>query len=65
MKANLQPLMSSMKQDWETPQAFFDKLDEEFQFTWDVCATHLNTKVIDRYYGTDQYGASCDGLVMN
>lgn len=32
-----------------TPQAFFDKLDAEFHFTLDVCATSENAKC-GRYY---------------
>lgn len=35
---------SSEKQDWETPQDFFDELDREFDFTLDVCATKENAK---------------------
>ena len=29
---------------WETPALLFSKLDAEFNFTIDVCATALNTK---------------------
>mgnify|MGYP003312266264 CR=1 FL=1 len=29
---------------WETPQAFFDDLNNEFNFTMDVCATPENAK---------------------
>jgi len=36
---------SSDRQDWETPQAFFDLLDEEFGFQLDVCATRKNRKL--------------------
>jgi len=42
-------LMFSSKTDlWSTPQDLFDKLNEEFQFQMDVCATHDNHKC-DRY----------------
>lgn len=37
-------LFSSNKDMWETPQDFFDKLNDEFHFDIDVCATHENTK---------------------
>ena len=37
-------LFSSNKDMWETPQDFFDKLDDEFHFDIDVCATHENHK---------------------
>jgi phage N-6-adenine-methyltransferase len=30
--------------DWETPQALFDELNEEFGFVLDVCASHENAK---------------------
>ena len=35
---------SSKNQEWETPQEFFDKLNKEFNFSVDVCATVSNTK---------------------
>lgn len=37
LKANVH--FSSQKQDWGTPVEFFDKLDDEFHFALDVCAT--------------------------
>ena len=30
--------------EWETPQALFDALEEEFRFTLDACATPENAK---------------------
>ena len=33
--------------EWETPQWLFDKLNAEFHFTWDVCATANNKKCRD------------------
>lgn len=38
-------LLTSKRQDWETPQALFDALDAEFGFTCDVCATAGNAKL--------------------
>ena len=35
---------SSDRQDWATPQAFFDALDAEFGFTLDACALPHNAK---------------------
>lgn len=32
---NLDVMFSSSKMDWETPQALFDKLDDEFGFNTD------------------------------
>jgi len=38
-------LMFSSKTDlWSTPQDFFDKMNERFSFTIDVCATAENAK---------------------
>ena len=42
-------LFSSVRQDWETPQCLFDKLDHEFHFTIDVASSKDNHKC-DRYY---------------
>lgn len=38
-----------MSNEWATPQDFFDRLDEEFHFRLDVCATKENTKC-DLYF---------------
>lgn len=35
---------SSKTDDWETPQAFFDEVNAEFNLNLDVCATDLNHK---------------------
>jgi len=37
-------LFSSKTPEWETPQDFFDELNKEFKFDFDVCATKENTK---------------------
>jgi len=42
-------LRSSLTPDWGTPQEFFDKLNEEFGFTLDVCARDWNNKC-DNYF---------------
>ena len=34
---------------WATPQDFYDKLNEEFNFTLDPCATAENAKC-ERYF---------------
>lgn len=38
-------LYSSRSEEWETPDDFFAKLDAEFHFTLDACATAQNAKV--------------------
>lgn len=37
-------LFSSASAEWETPQALFDELNEEFHFTLDVCASEDKAK---------------------
>lgn len=46
---------SSKTEEWATPQAFFDDLNEEFLFNLDPCATKENTKCKD-YYTKGQNG---------
>lgn len=43
---------SSKKMDWATPKDFFDKLNNEFGFDLDVCASDENAKCPD--YFTEQ-----------
>ena len=37
-------MMSSSSDDWETPLDLWEKLDEEFDFDLDVCASSENAK---------------------
>lgn len=48
-------MFSSDRQDWETPQEFFDKLDAVYHFTLDVCATKENAKC-EFYYSPQDNG---------
>lgn len=51
-------LMFSSKTDmWETPHDFFDKVDDEFHFTLDVCATPENAKC-EKFYTEQDDGLS-------
>jgi len=50
---------SSESDEWETPQEFFDGLNEEFGFSLDPCATAENTKC-ERFYDK-----SSNGLAMS
>jgi len=52
-------MISSKSNEWETPQDLFDKLNEEFNFTLDPCATHLNHKC-NKYYTMQQDGLKQD-----
>lgn len=42
-------LFSSKKDDWTTPQDFYDKLNSEFHFTLDPAADDINHKC-NKYY---------------
>lgn len=42
-------MFSSTTGEWETPEDLFKKLNKEFHFTLDVCATAENAKC-DKYY---------------
>lgn len=48
-------LFSSATVEWETPQAFFDKLNEEFHFTLDPCSTDENAKC-EKHYTLQENG---------
>jgi len=50
---------SSNTPEWPTPQAFFDKLNEEFNFTLDPCATKENAKCSKFFTEED------NGLIQN
>jgi len=48
-------LFSSNSCEWETPPDLFEKLNEQYRFTLDVCATPDNAKC-KRYYTQEQDG---------
>ena len=50
-------LFSSNSSEWETPQDFFHKLDREFCFNLDVCATKETAKC-EHYFTPEQDGLS-------
>lgn len=52
-------LFSSRSNEWGTPQAFFNRLDAEFGFTLDPCATDENAKC-KKYYTIEDDGLSKD-----
>ena len=52
-------MMSSNRDDWETPQDLFDNLDKEFGFVIDAAASPENAKT-DVYFTKED-----DGLVQN
>ena len=52
-----QALFSSNSDDWETPQDIFDKLNDEFNFNLDPCASVDNHKC-ERFFTKDDEGLS-------
>lgn len=50
-------LFTSNTYEWETPRDFFNKLDAEFHFDLDVCATAENAKCKE-YFTEEQNGLS-------
>ena len=52
-------MMTSVTDEWATPQALFDRLDAEFGFTLDVCANEHNHKT-DKYFDK-----AADGLAQD
>ena len=50
-------MFSSATDNWSTPQDFFDKLNDEFHFTLDVCADETNHKC-EHYYTKEIDGLS-------
>ena len=58
MTALTSGMTSSLTDNWATPQYLFDKLDDEFHFTLDVCASLQNAKC-ERFYDV-----KADGLAQ-
>ena len=52
-------IKTSNKDDWETPQSLFNKLNEIYKFTLDPCANPQNAKCVKYYTKQD------DGLSKN
>ena len=50
---------SSKTNEWSTPQAFFDELNKEFNFTLDPCATSENAKC-NKYFTVEDDGLKQD-----
>ena len=56
---NQEVMFSSKEQTWETPISFFNRLNEEFNFTLDVCALPNSAKC-ERYFTPETDGLSQD-----
>ena len=56
---NLKTMLSSNSTIWETPKAFFDSLNKEFNFNLDPCATKETAKC-DRFFTPEIDGLKQD-----
>lgn len=56
---NKDVMFSSKDQTWETPQDLFNKLDKEFNFNLDVCATDKTAKC-NKYFTPEIDGLAQD-----
>ena len=52
-------LFSNNKDEWSTPEKFFEALDKEFHFDLDPCASHENHKC-NKYYTEEDDGLRQD-----
>lgn len=59
MLNNSNAIYTSNSDEWATPQDFYSKLDAEFGFDLDVCATSANHKT-DDYFTIEDDGLSKD-----
>ncbi len=46
---NKELMFSSKKDDWETPQSFFDELDAKYKFNWDLASSDANAKCVNHF----------------
>jgi len=58
---NHKVMFSSASDKWETPQATFDALNNEFGFTLDVCASEQMAKCL-RYYSEGSLSRTWTGI---
>lgn len=46
-------MYTSSSEEWGTPQELFDRLNKEFNFTFDICASKENAKCL-KYYTKEE-----------
>jgi phage N-6-adenine-methyltransferase len=61
---NTDLMFSSASSEWATPQALFDRLNAEYHFELDVCATAVNAKC-PRFFTAEQDGLAQDWRGQN
>jgi site-specific DNA-methyltransferase (adenine-specific) len=60
---NTEVMFSSATDKWSTPQDFFDKLNTQYKFTLDVCASADNAKCV-KYFTEEDNGLEQEWLGM-
>ena len=55
MSLSYKAIMTSDKQDWETPQELFDNLNNEFDFELDAFESDKNAKCKHFFYRARQF----------
>lgn len=63
MARNLAPLLSTGKDNWQTPPEIFGPLDKEFRFTIDAAADESN-RLLARYMGPGETSVAEDALTV-
>ena len=58
-EGELKTMFSSKTPEWGTPQAFFDKLNEKYNFTLDPCGNESNHKCA-KYFSVEEDGLRQD-----
>ena len=48
-------MFSSKKEDWGTPEAFYQELNLEFNFTLDPCADEVNHKCNNKQHLPEKF----------
>ena len=46
-------MYTSNSEEWDTPQTLFNRLNKEFNFTFDICASKENAKC-HKYYTKEE-----------
>ena len=63
---NKELMFSSKKEDWETPQLFFDELNKKYKFNWDLASSDANAKCVNHFtVGDDSLSQDWSALEGN
>mgnify|MGYP000875913726 FL=1 len=63
---NKELMFSSKKEDWETPQLFFNELNKKYKFNWDLASSDANAKCVNHFtVGDDSLSQDWSALEGN